>query len=99
MPTIKYPRNSGESASNRNSQDTDSPKPAASPSRPMSGFVSCEGLTCRPADVDGFFHLPAPDPEAQPETIVFFKGYTIPVPDPDKKLHTFLTETTRPHVH
>ncbi|MGC1480581.1 MAG: hypothetical protein WA771_08750 [Chthoniobacterales bacterium] len=44
--------------------------------------------------MDGFSHQPVPESDAI--TIVNFKGYSQPVPDPERRLFDFLVLKLRP---
>ena len=66
--------------------------PSASPTRTaiktQSNFVLCQNFAFRPAEVDGFSHQRPQDTD--PTTIVNFKGYTLAISDPDRRLFEFM---------
>lgn len=63
-------------------------------SKPHSDFVLCQDFVFRPADVDGFSHVVEPDSEAI--TVVNFKAFTQSIPDPEKRLFSFLVRKLKP---
>ena len=62
--------------------------------KPHSDFVLCQDFVFRPSDVDGFSHVVEPDSE--PLTVVNFKAFTQSIPDPEKRLFSFLVRKLKP---
>jgi hypothetical protein len=54
----------------------------------------CQDFAFRPGDVDGFSHVVEPDSE--PLTVVNFKAFTQSIPDPEKRLFSFLVRKLKP---
>ena len=63
-------------------------------SKPHSDFVLCQDFVFRPGDVDGFSHVTEPD--SDPLTVVNFKAFTQSIPDPEKRLFSFLMRKLKP---
>jgi len=74
--------------------ETPSASPTRTASKTHSDFVLCQSFVFRPADVDAFSHQQLPDSDVT--TVVNFKGYTLVVSDPDRRLFDFLSRKIEP---
>jgi hypothetical protein len=74
--------------------ETRSASPTRTAIKTQSDFVLCQNFVFRPADVDGFSHQQPQD--SDPATIVNFKGHTVAISDPDRRLFEFLMRKIKP---
>ena len=74
--------------------DMPSNRASRSGTRTLTDHVRCEDFVFRVSDVDAFSHQPVPESDAI--TVVNFKGYSQPVPDPERRLFDFLVSKFRP---